>query len=253
MSLLALDNLLNGVADAEPLPRRSARPGRRAAAAGADPAAGAVQESADRDGRARAVRARRSTPAVRRYVTPHTLSPRAHLLSNGSYCRDGHQRRRRLQPAPAAGADALARGHHRATPGAASATSATSSHDDGLVDDVSADRPRAGRVRGDLRASIARCSAASTASIETRTEIVVSPEDDAELRRVSMTNHSQRVAQHRADQLRRGRAGAGRCRPGASGVQQPVRRDARPCPDRDALICARRPRSGDRASRTSFT
>src|SRR4029077_14549106 len=24
-------------------------------------------------------------PPVRRYVTPHTLSPRAHLLSNGSY------------------------------------------------------------------------------------------------------------------------------------------------------------------------
>ena len=42
-----------------------------------------------------------------------TRSARAtHLLSNGSYTRDGHQRGRRLQPAPGRGADALARRHH---------------------------------------------------------------------------------------------------------------------------------------------
>ena len=49
--------------------------------------------------------------------------------------------------------------------------------------------------------------------IETRTEIVVSPEDDAELRRVSVTNHGAEDTPPRSDQLRRGRAGAGRRRP----------------------------------------
>ena len=50
------------------------------------------------EGRARAARPRRVAPPVRRYATPHTLSPRAHLLSNGSLHGDGDQRRRRLQP-----------------------------------------------------------------------------------------------------------------------------------------------------------
>ena len=51
-------------------------------------------------------------PLVRRYVTPHTLSPRTHLLSNGSYAvmvtnaGGGYSRRQSLAH------DALARGHH---------------------------------------------------------------------------------------------------------------------------------------------
>ena len=85
-------------------------------------------------------------------------------------------------------------------------------------------RPRGGGLRGDVRARPRRL-APRRSGLETRTEIVVSPEDDAELRRVSMTNHSHRAAQPRADELCRGRPGAGRRRPGASGVQQPLRRD----------------------------
>ena len=54
--------------DAAPLPRRPARPGRRAAAAGADPAPGAAEEPADREGRSRAVDARRDR-AVGRAAT----------------------------------------------------------------------------------------------------------------------------------------------------------------------------------------
>ena len=140
--------------------------------------------------------------------------------------RHGHQRRRRLQPAPADRDDALARGRHdrrlgqlllRARPrhrGAVWSTTPTS-------------RPRASRTN-------TRCTFAPDRAvfrrvdgdIETRTEIVVSPEDDAELRRVSVTNLGTQAAPPRPHQLRGGRAGAGRRRPRASGVQQPVRRDA---------------------------
>ena len=47
-------------------------------------------------------RARGDRRPLRRYATPHTLSPRAHLLVERLVRRDGHQRRRRLQPPPAA-------------------------------------------------------------------------------------------------------------------------------------------------------
>ncbi len=61
--------------------------------------------------------------------------------------------------------------------------------------------------------------------IEVRTEIVVSPEDAAELRRVSVTNHSGRPRIARPHELRRGRARAWRRGSRAPGLQQPVRRD----------------------------
>ena len=43
--------------------------------------------------------------------------------------------------------------------------------------------------------------------LDTHTEIAVSPEDDIELRRITITNRSRTRADHRTDQLRRGRAG----------------------------------------------
>ena len=46
--------------------------------------------------------------------------------------------------------------------------------------------------------------------IDTHTEISVSPEDDIELRRITLTNRSEVAAHHRGDQLCRGRAGAAR-------------------------------------------
>ncbi len=61
------------------------------------------------------------------------------------------------------------------------------------------------------------------AEIEIHTEISVSPEDDVELRRVTLTNHSSRVRDDRVDELRRGRAGGTGGRRGASGLQQSVR------------------------------
>ena len=60
---------------------------------------------------------------------------------------------------------------------------------------------------------------------ETHTEIVVSPEDDIELRRVRITNRAATRAHDRGHQLRRSgarAAGGGRA---ASGLQQPVRAD----------------------------
>ena len=78
-----------------------------------------------------------------------------------------------------------------------------------------------------LSRPIARCSAVSTSTSKLRMEIVVSPEDSAELRRVSVTNHSGARSQSRPHELRRGRARARWCGPGASGIQQSVRRDDR--------------------------
>ena len=82
--------------------------------------------------------------------------------------------------------------------------------------------------------------------IETRTEIVVSPEDDAELRRVSLTNHS---AATRSLELTSyaevvlAPADADLAHPAFSNLFV----ETRSVPERDALICVRRPRTGDRA------
>ena len=74
---------------------------------------------------------------------------------------------------------------------------------------------------------------------ETYTEIVVSPEDDIELRRLRITNHSDSAADDRSHELRRGGAGAaGRGRVAAV-VRQPVRADGnRPGPAHDPVHAA---------------
>ena len=65
---------------------------------------------------------------------------------------------------------------------------------------------------------------------DTHTEIVVSPEDDIELRRSHITNRARARAHDRSHQLRRSRAGAGRRRCRAPGLQQSVRPDRNPGP-----------------------
>ena len=83
--------------------------------------------------------------------------------------------------------------------------------------------------------------------IETRTEVTVSPEGLAEVRRVTLTNFGATAARAGADELRRGRA-----RP-APGPTWRTRRSAssswRPSgsPSPAALLCRRRPRSDDQA------
>ena len=88
---------------------------------------------------------------ARVYTTPHTLSPRPHLLSNGSYVVDGHQCRRRLQPPPADRDDALARGRHDRRLGQLLLRPRPRSRP-GLVDRLPADRARARRIRMHVRA-----------------------------------------------------------------------------------------------------
>ena len=128
--------------------------------------------------------------ALRRYVTPHTLSPRTLLLSNGSYsvmvtaAGAGWSRRQQL---------ALTRWHEDVTrdnwgsfcyvrdvdSGALwSTTPQPTMHEpDEFEVTFAPDRAVFRRLDGDL---------------EIRTEIVVSAEDDAELRRVSVTNHGRK-------------------------------------------------------------
>ncbi len=185
----------------------------------------------------------RRVPAlqVRRYVTPHTLTPRTHLLSNGSYgvmltnAGGGYSRRQAL---------AMTRWREDITTdvwgafiyvrdlqsGAVWSTTYQPTGGEPAEYEVTfaPDRATWRRVDGD---------------IETRTEIVVSPEDDVELRRVSLTNHGREARSLDLTSY-------------AEVVLAPPDADlAHPAfsnlfietvavPERDALMCVRRPRSG---------
>ena len=192
--------------------------------------------------RAEHVPAARRLPArVRRYITPHTLSPRTHFLSNGSYAvmltnaGGGFSRRQSL---------AMTRWREDITADAwgmfiylrdlksgevwSTTHQPTAREADDYEVTFSPDRATYRRVDGEL---------------ETRTEIVVSPEDDVELRRVSITNHGRDVRTVDLTSY-------------AEVVLAPQDADlAHPAfsnlfvetvavPERDALICVRRPRSG---------
>ena len=186
MTLVALANVLERRAMRAALPRRADRPGDRAAAAGAHAArrgGGAPRaEEVRRGARARAQSADRCAVPARR-TTP---MPRTHLLSNGRYAGDADGRGLRLQPlarprghALARGRDARLLGHVRlpARPQSGAVWSAgyqpTGVEPDSY--EVTFFEDRAEFMRRD-------------GSITTTLEVVVSPEDDAEIRRVSVTN-----------------------------------------------------------------
>ena len=190
-------------------------------------------------------RAAPSPPPVRRYVTPHTLSPRGApaverllrvMVTNAG---GGYSRRQDL---------AMTRWREDITTrrlGHASATCATSRHRRRLVDDLPADGARADEYEVTFaldRAVFRRVDG----DIETRTEIVVSP--GGRRRAAAGVDHQprRRAAEPRPDQLRRGRAGARERRPRASGVQQPVRRDDARAGARRAALRARPRGGGDR-------
>jgi cellobiose phosphorylase len=189
------------------------------------------------------VPATRRLPAlqVRRYVTPHTLSPRVHLLSNGSYAvmvtnaGGGYSRRQQL---------AMTRWREDITADAWgtfiyvrdldsrevwSTTYQPTRHEpDDYEVTFAPDRATFRRVDGD---------------IELRTEIVVSPEDEVELRRVSVTNHGRD-----ARSLELTSYAEVVLAPGDADLAHPAFSnlfvETIAVPERDALICARRPRSG---------
>ena len=180
---------------------------------------------------------------LRVFTTPQHAVARGAAAVQRPLPRDAHQRRRRLQPLERPGGHALARGRHAATPGAASATCATPRP-------ARSGRPRrsrrcgaAGQLRGDLQQGRAEFRRRDQ-DIDTYTEMAVSPEDDIELRRAAADQPQPLAPQHRAHQLRRGRAGAGGGRRRAPGVQQPVRAD-RGAGAAAAILCTRRPRSAE--------
>ena len=78
--------------------------------------------------------------------------------------------------------------------------------------------PRRRRVRGDLRARSRRLPPPRRRRSRSGPKSSSRRKTTSELRRVSVTNHSDRAAHARRDQLRRGRAGAAGRRSRASGV-----------------------------------
>ena len=218
-------------ADAAAVPRGSARPGRRPVAPGAHPAPRAAEEPADRNRGSRP-----DCPAGRAVRAPlrdaaHAQPARAPALER-VVLRDGHQRGRRLQPASAGGADAVARGRHDRRVGQL-LLRARPRRRRRLVRDLPADRPGARGVRGDLRAGPRRVAAPGRRHRDPyRSRRLPGRRCGAAPR---LADQSQRRdPQPRAHQLRRGRPRAGRRRPVAPGVQQSVHRD----PQRAGARCA---------------
>jgi cellobiose phosphorylase len=180
-------------------------------------------------------------PQVLRYTTPHTLSPRIQLLSNGSYhlmltnAGGGYSRRQGL---------ALTRWRDDVTTDAWGSFCYVRDLASGSV--WSTAHQPTGREADEYEVTFAPDRAVFRrldGGIETRTEVIVSPEDDAELRRVSVTNHTSVtrsldltsyaevvLAPHDADLAH----------PAFSNLFI----ETRSVPERDALICMRRPRDG---------
>jgi cyclic beta-1,2-glucan synthetase len=184
---------------------------------------------------------RRVVPSLRRYATPHTLSPRAHFLSNGSYvvmvtnAGGGYSRRQQL---------ALTRWREDVTTDAWGAFCYVRDLDGGEV--WSSTYQPTQREPEEYEVTFAPDRAVwrrLDSGVETRTEIVVSPEDDAELRRVSVTNHS--GVTRRLELTSYAEVVLA---PGDSDLAHPAFSnlfvETRAVPERDALICVRRPRSG---------
>jgi cyclic beta-1,2-glucan synthetase len=182
-----------------------------------------------------------ATAAARVYLTPHTLSPRSHLISNGSYvvmvtnAGGGYSQRQQL---------ALTRWREDLTTDGWGSFCYVRDLDSAAVWSTGY-QPTA------LEPQEYECTFAPDravfrridGNIETRTEIVVSPEDDAELRRVSVTNLGS--TPRRLDLTSYGEvvlaAGdADLAHPAFSNLFV----ETRSVPGRDALIAARRPRSG---------
>jgi cyclic beta-1,2-glucan synthetase len=178
---------------------------------------------------------------VLRHTTPHTLSPRGYLLSNGSYsvmvttAGGGYSRRQQT---------AMTRWREDVTTDAWGSFCYLRDLETGDV--WSAAYHPTGRDAEEYEVTFAPDRVVFRrvdAGIETRTEIVVSPEDDAELRRVLVTNLGTR---HRTIELTSYREvvlaphDADLAHPAFSNLFV----ETAAVPGRSALICARRPRSG---------
>ena len=162
-------------------------------------------------------------PVVRRFTTPHGTLPRTHILSNGRYAvmvtaaGGGYSRWRGI---------AVTRWREDVTRDAGGTYVYLRDAHSGDV--WSAGYQPTGRepdsyevVFSEDRAKIAR----QDGSISTTLDVLVSPEDDAEVRRVSVMNLGTANPGDRADLVCRGRAGAAGGRRGAPGVLESLRPD----------------------------
>ena len=182
-------------------------------------------------------------PLVRRYVTPHTVTPRAHLLSNGSLSvmvtnsGGGYTRWREL---------ALTRWREDSTCDGWGAFC--------YIRDLetqtfwSSGFHPSGRDADSYEVTFAPDRAVirrRDESIETFTEITVSPEDDAEIRRVSLTNHSRVIRE-----LELTSYAEVVLAPHAADLAHPAFSnlfvESTAVPEYDGIICARRPRAHER-------
>ncbi len=185
----------------------------------------------------------RQLPVVRmrRYVTPHTLSPRAHFLSNGSYvvmatnAGGGYSRRQNL---------ALTRWREDLTTDEWGTFCFVRDLDSGEVWSTTYQPTR--REPDEYEVTFAPDRAMwrrRDGEIEVRTEVAVSPEDDVELRRISVTNHSQRA--RRLDlttytEVVLAPPEADLAHPAFSNLFV----ETIAVPERNGLMCVRRPRAG---------
>ena len=180
-------------------------------------------------------------PGARVYATPHTLTPRCHMISNGSYvvmltnAGGGYSQRQQT---------ALTRWREDITTDGWGSFCYVRDLESNLVWST-AYLPTA-REPDEYECTFAPDRAVFRrvdANIETRTEVVVSPEDDAELRRVSLTNLG--TTPRRLDltsyaEVVLASGDADLSHPAFSNLFVETRSVA----GRDALIAERRPRSG---------
>ena len=188
-----------------------------------------------------------TAPLVRRYTTPHTLSPRAHLLSNGDYgvmvtnAGGGYSRR-----AARGGVAEIALTRWREDITRDDWGSFCYLRDLETRDVWSTTYQPTRKEPEDYEVTFAPDRAVFRRvdfEFEVRTEIVVSPEDPAELRRVSVTNHSRRT---RTIELTSYAEVV--LTPGLADLAHPAFSnlfvETTAIPERDALMCVRRPRAG---------
>ena len=247
MTLVALANVLLGDADGRALPRRSAGPGHRAAAAGARARATRRSRSPARPRRRARAGPVAGAAAPRRFRSPHTLFPHAQFLSNGSYIDRRHQRRRRRQLLARPRGHAPPRGRDPRPAAASSSTCATSA--------AAPSGRRRTSPTGPEPDEYLVTFLAEQAIFRRRDDEIETQLDDRGLARgrrrgaAAVAHEPQRpAARDRGHELRRDRARARR--PRTSPTRRSASCSSRPstCRSATALLCRRRPRAADEAA-----
>jgi cyclic beta-1,2-glucan synthetase len=185
---------------------------------------------------------------ARRYVTPHTVTPRTHLLSNGSLsvmltnAGGGYTRWRDI---------AVTRWREDSTCDGwgtfCYVRDLTDAVDENETAFWSAGFQPSGRDADSYEATFAPDRAIirrRDGAIESFAEVAVSPEDDAEIRRISITNHSRSIREVELTSYAEVVLA-----PHAADLAHPAFSnlfiESSAVPDYDAIICARRPRGNE--------